>query len=59
MDNLSQISDNKSLKDFIKAIMDHPNDNLDEILQIARKHDPTWDEEDDEYVYWRLEELNS
>jgi hypothetical protein len=59
MDNLSQISVNKSLKDFIKAIMDHPNGNLDGLLQIARKHDPTWGEEDVVYVYWRLEELNS
>lgn len=60
MDEFLQTNSNdESLKDFIRAILESPSDDLDDLLQIARSYNSTWDEEDDKYVYRRSEELNS
>jgi len=43
--------------EFKAAILNHPNDNMDELLELARRLKPGWDDEDDEWCREYAEKL--
>ena len=45
-----QLEELQNFLEFRDAILNHPNDNIDELLEVARQHSPHWNEEDDEWT---------
>ena len=49
---------NEEANKFIDVILNHPNDNMDELLKLARSLNPDWDDEDDEWCRNRSKYLD-